>query len=331
MNVIAPFGFVTGCHPGDKFMVQATLASMRHYCPDVPICLVADNDVDVSDLQAAYDLHVVRTNRLPDSAMREICFGSYHAKMSAMWEGPFEFMVWMDSDAIVWGDFTAQIRTDVDFHILWRPEPGEKEPAFVSSPGFKHYFFDAEKLRSLDPAFDAQGHIYFCSGAFGFRRNAIPFEQWSEICRWSREDPEVFGWGEMGMLNYAVHSAAQRGQLTTAVSDLQDLWLQRGIAELEADCQSSRWRFPENISRPRIAHFCGRKPHLSDRSSYSKPFTIARLEHYRKFYGNLGSWLCVLREEWGVVRGKIRSRYLRLVKKPSLLRKAAHQTEISFS
>ena len=50
MKVQAPFGFVTGCHAGDKFIVQATLASMRHYCPDVPICLTVDGDFDVSDL-----------------------------------------------------------------------------------------------------------------------------------------------------------------------------------------------------------------------------------------------------------------------------------------
>ena len=42
MKVQAPFGFVTGCHAGDKFMVQATLASMKHFCPEIPICLVVD-------------------------------------------------------------------------------------------------------------------------------------------------------------------------------------------------------------------------------------------------------------------------------------------------
>jgi hypothetical protein len=47
VKVQAPFGFVTGCHAGDKFMVQATLASMRHYSPDVPVCLVVDGDFDV--------------------------------------------------------------------------------------------------------------------------------------------------------------------------------------------------------------------------------------------------------------------------------------------
>jgi len=51
MNVREPFGFVTSCHAEDKFMVQATLASMRHYCPGVPICLVVDGAFDVSDLE----------------------------------------------------------------------------------------------------------------------------------------------------------------------------------------------------------------------------------------------------------------------------------------
>jgi hypothetical protein len=32
VKVHAAFGFVTGCHAGDKFMVQATLASLKHFC-----------------------------------------------------------------------------------------------------------------------------------------------------------------------------------------------------------------------------------------------------------------------------------------------------------
>ena len=55
---------------GDKYMVGATLASMRHFCPDVPICLIADGDVDVSDLEQQYDLMVMRINELPSEEMR---------------------------------------------------------------------------------------------------------------------------------------------------------------------------------------------------------------------------------------------------------------------
>lgn len=55
MKVQAPFGFVTGCHTGNEFMVQATLASMIYYCPAVPICLIVDGVFDVSDLVREYD------------------------------------------------------------------------------------------------------------------------------------------------------------------------------------------------------------------------------------------------------------------------------------
>ena len=108
MKVQAPFGFVTGCHAGDKFLVQATLASMRHYCPDVPICLTVDGDFDVSDLEKEYDLIVLRVSELPSEQMRKVICGNYRAKLAAMWEGPFEYYVWLDSDAIVWGDFTPR-------------------------------------------------------------------------------------------------------------------------------------------------------------------------------------------------------------------------------
>ena len=70
VNVQVPFRFVTGCHADDKFMVQATLASMSHYCPDVPICLTVDGDFDVSDLEREYDLIVLRISELPSADMR---------------------------------------------------------------------------------------------------------------------------------------------------------------------------------------------------------------------------------------------------------------------
>ena len=91
MKVQAPFGFVTGCHAGDKFMVQATLASMRHYCPDVPICLTVDGDFDVSDLEKEYDLIVLRVSELPSEEMRNLVSGSGRAKLPPCGRGLLNF------------------------------------------------------------------------------------------------------------------------------------------------------------------------------------------------------------------------------------------------
>ena len=180
MNVQAPFGFVTGCHSGDKFMVQATLASMRHYCPTIPICLVVDGIFDVADLQKEYDLIVLRVSELHSAEIRKLIGGNYRAKLAAMWEGPFDYFVWLDSDAIVWGDFTTQVRTDMGFQIFWSeisiPADATEIPSWLS-----HYYFDLEKMRKFDARFEWRGLAYFCSGAFACHRNAITFEEWAKI------------------------------------------------------------------------------------------------------------------------------------------------------
>ncbi len=100
MKVQAPFGFVTGSHAGDKFMVQATLAKIRHYCPDVPICPTIDGDFDVSHLKKEYDLIILRVPEVPSTEMRQLISGNFGAKLAALWEGPFEFYEWLGSDAL---------------------------------------------------------------------------------------------------------------------------------------------------------------------------------------------------------------------------------------
>jgi hypothetical protein len=112
----------------------------------------------------------------------------------------------------------------------------------------------------------------------------------------------------MGILNYAVHSLSQRGRLKTGMADLQHIWGHHGMAELARDCASGGWHFPQKIPRPRVAHFCGRKPFLFDRQAYSRPFTIARLAHHRRHHGAAGAWLAVLNEDRRVLAGKLRKK-----------------------
>lgn len=307
VKVQAPFGFVTGCHAGDKILVQATLASMRHYCPDVPICLTVDGDFDVSELEREYKLIILRVPELPSKEMRKLISGNSTAKHAAMWEGPFEFYVWMDSDAIVWGDFTSNLRMDVDFQIFWSevslPPDATEIPAWLP-----HFHFDPLKLRPFDPDFEWRGKPYFSSGAFACRQNAIPFDVWAKAESWARQSPGLFAWGEMGTLNYLVHAMTQQGKITSVMSNLQHIWGHHGVDELKQDCADSNWHFPKRICRPRVAHFCGRKPFLCDRRAYSRPFTIARLEHHRRQHGELGAWLAIFKEEMQVLADKFQRR-----------------------
>jgi hypothetical protein len=315
VKVQAPFGFVTGCHAGDKFMVQATLASMRHYSSAVPICLIVDGDFDVSDLEKEYDLIVLRVSELPSSEMRKLISGNPRAKHAAMWEGPFKFYVWLDSDAIVWGDFTPQIRMDIDFQIFWS-EISIPPDATEVPPWLPHFYFDPRKLRHFDAEFDWRGNAYFSAGAFACRRDVIPFKKWIEVESWGKEAPGLFGdFSDQPLLNYFLHSMTQRGEIKSTMSSLQHVPGHHGIAELEEDCGEIGWRFPRSVQRPRVAHFCGRKPFLFDRKAYSRPFTIARLEHHRRRHGELGAWLTLLDEDRGVLANKVKGRLSNLVRR----------------
>ena len=289
-------------------MVQATLASMRHFCPDVPICLVVDGNFDVSDLQREYGLMVLRVSDLHSNKMRKLISGNARAKHAAMWEGPFEFYVWLDSDAIVWGNFTPQVRTDVDFQIFWSDIDVPADASVIPS-WLPHFQFDPLRLRNFDPEFDWRGRAYFSAGVFACKRNVIPFENWLQAEAWAEEVPGLFGdFADQPLLNYFVHSMAQRGEIKCAMSDLQHIWGHHGREELMADCNGAGWHFPKDIRRPRVAHFCGRKPFLFDRNAYSRPYTIARLEHHRKHHGELGAWMAVLNEDRQVLVKKVRRR-----------------------
>ena len=308
MKVQAPFGFVTGCHAGDKSMVQATLASMKHFCPETPICLVVDGSFDVSDLEREYSVIVLRVSELPSNEMRKLISGNARAKHAAMWEGPFEFYVWLDSDAIVWGDFTPQVRTDVDFQIFWSDIDIPADATEIP-PWLPHFQFDPQKLRNFDPEFDWRGKAYFSAGVFACKRDVIPFEKWMEAELWEKETPGLFGdFADQPLLNYFVHSMTQRGEIKSTMSDLQHIWAHHGKEELMKDCNGAGWHFPTEICRPRVAHFCGRKPFLFDRHAYSRPFTIARLEHHRRYHGELRAWLALLNQERRILAGKVQRR-----------------------
>jgi hypothetical protein len=165
----------------------------------------------------------------------------------------------------------------------------------------------------VDPCFEWRGRPYFSTGAFAAKRNAISFEKWLEVKSWEqRFSKKLFQFGEQGQLEYMVHSGAQRGEIKVDWTDLQYLVRHHGQEEIDRDTAGCAWQFPKTIARPRVVHFCGQKPYMHNWRAYSRAFTIARLEHYRKTRGELGAWLAVLNEERKIlqkrVEGKIRKK-----------------------
>ena len=116
MEIQAPFGFVTACYSGCVDIVGAALESIRHYHPDVPICLTVDGDFEVRDFEEDYDVIVLRIDDMQDQEIAGFIRRSFHAKHAAMWEGPFESYVYLDADAITWGELLSKIDGDLGRH-----------------------------------------------------------------------------------------------------------------------------------------------------------------------------------------------------------------------
>lgn len=97
------------------------------------------------------------------------------------------------------------------------------------------------------------------------------------------------------------------------MSNSRQMWGHHGKEELMKDCTGTGWHFPKTIRRPRVAHFCGCKSFLFDRHAYSRPFSIDRLEHHRRYHGEVRAWFAVLNEERRVLTDELRRRLQRAV------------------
>jgi hypothetical protein len=311
MEVEKPFGIVTACHKSDYFMVKATCASIRHFCGEVPICVVVDGNFDVSELRRIYNARILRTTELRNRRMRELCSGSRRSKLAAMWCGPFERFIYLDADAMFWGDVLSALKWhDEDFIVFW-----EKTREPVHRSWLSHFYFDVDILLTYDPQFQWQLNAYFSSGAFASRRDAVSFDDWMRVESWRQQHPNLFSFTrDQGILNYLVFSLSQRGQLNVGRQDLQWIPVHRGISETVNRFPANFLKLPVQVEEAWVIHFCGRKPLLSNPRTYSRPFTVARLDHHRETKNELHAWANVISEEWPIIRTALSRRFGRFQK-----------------
>jgi hypothetical protein len=306
------FGIITACWKGDYFLVKATCASIRHFLGDVPICVVVDGDFSIQELESLYGVCPLYLHDVSHPELRRRCSGSGRSKLAALWEGPFDYFLYLDSDAIVWGNIfdTYDFRlSDFDFVVLRPNSYGS-----TSKEAINQWFFDVDQLHSIvDSTYDWENQPYFCTGAFAARKNCLDLEKYLELEDISDRHPNLFQFWEQGILNFMVLSLNQSGTLKTHVLDLQLVTVDHPKNKLEEEYSCSLNSLPVNVKQPKILHFCGRKPFIHTPQAYSKPFTACRIAYYQKLYKErLGktalSWSKILEEEAGVLTKKIQRR-----------------------
>lgn len=298
MKTTHDFGVVTACYERDYLLAKATCASIRHFCPNTPICLVADGDFSVDELVRQYDISVIRPHESKDDRVRKLCSRNQRSKLTAIWEGPFERFLYLDSDAIFWGNvLPGIINSKADFALL-RPDAWCEH----SCEELKEFYLDPELIPKFDPDFRWKNRPYFCSGAFATRRDIISVDEWLAVEEWRKQEPTLFSWTrDQGILNYLILSKWDRGILTAEELHLQVTIGNRTPEMMKARFPGTKSSLPE-ITNPVILHFAGKKPYLQHPKHFADPFTYFRLRHYQNIYGegNVGrmqAWRRVIQDE----------------------------------
>ncbi|BDS07643.1 hypothetical protein NT6N_26830 [Oceaniferula spumae] len=280
-------------------MAKASCASIRHFSGNVPICIIADGDFSVDELVELYDVQVIRPQEMTDPVLRNLCAANNRSKLMAMWEGPFEHFLYLDADAIFWGDVLSLFNPGGMDFIALRPSRWKKHTVETLC----NIFLDPEQLKEFDPNFIWNEQPYFCSGAFVAKRGVISPEAWLQVEEWRQKKPTLFSWTkDQGIMNYLILSMAQRGEIKFQELNLQVTTGDQQTGDLEQRFPCHLSGPPAKVERPWVLHFCGKKPLMQIRNSFDKPMSAFRLKHYRNKYGDstigrVRAWQDIILEE----------------------------------
>lgn len=272
MNFVADFGVVTACHKSDYALACATCASIRQQMPDVPIALIVDGDVNVSEVVRTHGVIPLPVRALPDPRLVRVCSGNYYAKWTAFWAAPFERFVYLDSDALLLGDWSVLSNDPAwDFCIFTTRTLG-----CAAFEGIAKHFLDPAAIARFDPVFQWQDQPYFCAGAFAARHNFISPEDFLRFQDCLRAWPRLFDGTDQGPLNYLALKALQDGR-AVIVRNCQFIVPDHPPAE----ALRRFGKHPRRFDEPCIVHYCGVKPWMQNRQSHHRLFSAYRWLHHR--------------------------------------------------
>lgn len=273
------FGVIIVTSEYDWLFAKGAIASCRYFNSEVPIQLIVDGDVDATEAIQAYGIQVTRICDVPEPELRLHSKGWGKTKMLSFWHSQTDEFLYLDSDAIFWGDVTNSIDLgDLDF--LTSIAPGR----FPSRTEVETWYFDTKFVERHFPDWDWRAHSnrFFCTGTFAARKGVFRLQDYLDILALNEKLPGYFKFGEMGFLNLMIFRGSDHGELKVASSGFQVIFPDVDRSEL---CR--RFSFDEQ-AKPiiragdeRILHMPGQKPLMDSLDCYSRPMTFFRSQYLR--------------------------------------------------
>lgn len=271
------FGVIITCSIYDLNFAKGCIASVLHFMPTVPICVIYDGVLDEGEFgELAQRVLILDRARVRNAFLRERSFGFGVTKMVAFWESPFERFLLIDADTCVWGSM-CPTSEDLRFDMV------VDRPLYRQDiVGINHWFFDVEKLSRFDRQFPVMKYsdLFFCTGVVYSKREVFSLDWYKNLVEFGLRDKDVFKFGEMGLLNYMIFKSVELGLL-----DLKSREIQHIYPDFSMD--DTRQKFPliegvPVVNEARVLHFCGpAKPWINRTDVYHEPLTFFRRAFYR--------------------------------------------------
>lgn len=250
--------YIAGCRQDLRF-THCCVASIRHWYPRIPICLIKDESqgsYDTSELECGWDVTLFETGRKS--------FGWGFAKLEPLFHPAGERCLVLDSDTVFLGRVLERLEDcGADFVVAQSPNPPEE---------IRQHYFDLGALAEFDPNFVFPDYT-FNSGQFvattGIltRADFDPLVDFSATPRIARAD--VFAGADQGVLNYVLMKKCEEGRLT--LQRLEFMWWAGWLKPRAV----KRRKLADRSGYPYVVHWAGPKRRL---------FRLTRNGHILRYF-----------------------------------------------
>lgn len=275
--------FNVSSYKGDIPLLRGCLASIKYFAPDAPICIVLDGNVNIKPLEKHYNLHVITRENTVNKYFKKLSFGLGVTKMVSLWEAPFDYILHIDADAVLWGDIRNNLPSG-EWDFVFNESHEEITPSIQKSQ-----YFDPEKaFRYIEP-FPWEGNPYFNSGVFACRVGSLNLDECIKLLEIrNKYGPDAFPLNDQSILNILVFRALHAKKITAFSSHLQSCVPVISHRELETRFEI-RQNNPVLWVMPTAIHWAGPKPYTTNPNVFSLPMDYFRELGMREF--GLPSWV----------------------------------------
>jgi len=273
--MVSDIGFSVACHKGDLPLLRGCLASIKYFAPDAPISLMVDGPVDSRPFEKRYGVLTIRQQDINNPELKKFSFGYGVTKMPALWEAPFDRIIHVDADAVLWGDIRKNLPSED-----WDFVHNEAHEVITDNIQRTQYF-DPDKVFDHIDHFEWQGNPYFNSGVFACRVGALDLAEYLSMLRIQEANTGLF-FQDQAYLNIMVFRASLAGRLRLHSAHLQSVVPVLSKPELESRFQIRDGK-PVPWVQPTVVHWAGPKPYKTNPDVFSLPMDFFREIGMREF------------------------------------------------